>query len=140
MEDGTAADAGRLEGNVTTTSVRAIAWPVAMLIWTILGFYVWVPAIICSGILYVVSVFLAAFAHHAESMRSMEKIFRDCIEVYPEGFSRINRVLADRNGDLERIATQPEAHPVGYLVLIGVGFLVATVFWLVVLRLFGVPF
>lgn len=87
---------------------------------------------VVSGGLYVAAVFLAAFAHEIESLRSMEKFFRDCIRGYPEGFSRIERVMADDNQGA--VTAQPEHHWFGCMELVG-GFVIASVFWFIVIRL-----
>ena len=119
--------------------MRLIAWPIAMLVWAAVGFYVWVPAVVVSGAFYIVSLLAVAIEWNG-LMKTAEGIFQMVIRFYPDGFLNIHRALFGRpsnsGGDPENVDTEEKVgNFIGFLVGGAIGLAVATLFWALVVGL-----
>lgn len=108
--------------------IRIAVWPIAMVIWTLAGFYVWVPAIVIGGTVYVASVFAAAFVDAHEFMASVEDSFKEAVLAYPNGFRSIHEALFRKELSIE--GRSDGALGLGsFLFIAAICLVIATIFW-----------
>jgi len=122
--------------------LRVIAWPIAMLVWTVAGLYVWIPAIVIGVIFFLASVFIAAFTDNRGSMVTTEEWLQEIFHIYPAGFVSIHRMLLSAGDESESSEKSEDRTPaagnrkseftgdfVGFCIVAGICLGVATLFW-----------
>lgn len=111
--------------------VMCFSWVLVTAVWTVVGLYLWFPAILLAIISYVASVSAAAYSGNAALLNRVEHFLETAVTLYPRGFQRIYwAVFRPRGEDDEEAGAKPLWEPLLKLLVRGFfTFLIATVVW-----------
>ena len=82
--------------------IKILSWIMAMLIWAVLGLYLWGPFVLVTFLIYLSSTFIAAFSNGPEFLDRAERLLRTATHLYPDGFKKLHWVI---------IEALPQKHP-----------------------------
>ena len=73
--------------------IKSFSWAVAMLVWSVLGLYLWIPLVMLSSAIYLTSTFIAAFSGRPDFLERPEEILGTSANLYSDGFRNLHKAI-----------------------------------------------
>lgn len=115
-------------------ALKSFAWIVAIIVWAIVGLYLFFPALFSAMIFYVVAVFAVAFLSDKKLRWQAETTLENAATLYTEGFQKLHHAIWGEKPE-ESSSGLGGGAIVKFLIMSLFSLVGATVFWYLLWRL-----